>query len=117
MSGKQRYYLGIDDLSRARGTEPSLSFDGDSPEAFAAALQAALRTPVLFERWRALQPDPDDVPAALGATDAAATVTAKASADLRADVQVTTSLPHAILRHRLNLLAGAHWTLRDVKAA
>ena len=116
MSGKQRYYFGIDDVSRARGPEPSLSFGGDSPEAFGAALQAALRSPGLFERWRALQADPDEVPAALGATDASATVTAKPASDLSADVVVTTRLPHAILRHRLNLLAGAHWTLRDVKA-
>ena len=60
MAGNQRYYLSIDDVSRARGPEPSLAFSGDSPEAFGAALQAALRTPALFERWRALQDDPDD---------------------------------------------------------
>ena len=115
--GNQRYYLSIDDVSRARGPVPSLAFDGDSPQAFAAALQAALRSAALFERWRALQDDPDDVPPALAATDATATVTAKPASDLRADVQVTTSLPHAVLRHRLNLLAGSHWSLRDVKAA
>lgn len=112
----QRYYLSVDDVSHARGPEPSLSFSGDSPEAFAAALQDALRTPALFERWRALQEDPDDVSPALAATDAAATVTAKPAADLRADVLVTTQLPHAVLRHRLGLLIGSHWSLRDVKA-
>jgi hypothetical protein len=116
MAGTQRYYFTIDDLSQARGPVAELSFNGASQDAFAAALQSALREPALFERWRAMQDDPDGVDPALGATDAAATVTAKQS-DLRSDVVVTTSLPHAILRHRLNLLAGAHWTLRDVKAA
>jgi hypothetical protein len=116
MAGVQRFYLSIDDLSRARGPIGALSFLGDSPETFAAELQSALRDSALFERWLALQPDPDAVDPALGTTDAAATVTAKQS-DLHADVQVTTRLPHSILRHRLNLLAGAHWTLRDVKAA
>jgi len=116
MAGAQRFYLSIDDLAHARGTIGALSFQGDSPESFAAVLQSALRDSTLFERWRALQPDPDAVDPALGATDPAATVSAK-QADLHADVQVTTRLPHAILRHRLNLLAGAHWTLRDVKAA
>ncbi len=116
MAGNQRYYLSVDDLPRARGPEPSLSFDGDSPDAFAAVLQSALRSPALFERWRALQDDPDAVPPALGASDAAATVTAKPASDLRADVLVTTLLPHAVLRHRLNLLIGPHWSLRDVRA-
>ena len=116
MAGAQRFYLSIDDLAHARGSVGELSFQGDSPESFAAALQSALRDSALFERWRALQADPDAIDPALGATDAAATVSAK-QADLHADVQVTTRLPHAILRHRLNLLAGAHWTLRDVKAA
>ena len=116
MASAQRFFLGIDDLSRARGKDAALSFHGDSPEAFASALQSALREPALFERWRALQADPDAIDPALGATDAAATVAAKQS-DLHADVTVTTRLPHAILRHRLNLLAGSHWTLRDVKSA
>jgi hypothetical protein len=116
MAGVQRFYISIDDLAQARGTVASLSFQGDSPDSFAAELQSALRDAALFERWRALQADPDSVDPALGATDPAATVSAKQS-DLHADVQVTTRLPHAILRHRLNLLAGAHWTLRDVKSA
>ena len=115
MAGMQRFFLGIDDLARARGPIGELSFHGDSPESFAAALQAALRDSSLFERWRALQPDPDAVDPALGATDAVATVSAQQS-DLHIDALVTTRLPHAILRHRLNLLAGSHWTLRDVKA-
>jgi hypothetical protein len=116
MATQQRYYLGIDDLAHARGTVAALSFHGDAPESFAAALQAALREPALWQRWLALQPDPDAVDASLGAVDAAATVTAQ-QRDLHADVVVTTTLPHAILRHRLNLLIGAHWTLRDVKSA
>ena len=114
MAGAQRFFIGIDDLGRARGPNAALSFQGDSADAFAAALQSALREPALFERWRQLQPDPDAVDPGLGATDTTATVTAKKQ-DLHTDVIVVTRLPHAILRHRLNLLVGAHWTLRDVK--
>ena len=112
----QRYYLSIDDLAHARGESAELSFHGDSPDGFAAALQSGLREPSLWQRWLAMQPDPDNVDAALGATDPAATVTARQT-DLHTDVVVTTTLPHAILRHRLGLLIGRHWTLRDVKAA
>jgi hypothetical protein len=117
MAGTQRYYLNVEDFARARGTVPELSFQGDSPEAFGAALLSALREPTLWQRWLAMQPDPDAVDPALGATDPAATVTARLADELHSDVVVTTRLPHAILRHRLNLLVGAHWTLRDVKAA
>lgn len=115
-AGAQRFYFGIDDLARARGPVDSLSFHGDSPDTLATQLQAALREPGLFERWRALQEDPDAIDPSLGATDAAATVTATQS-DLHVDMVVTTRLAHALLKHRLNLLIGAHWTLRDVKSA
>jgi hypothetical protein len=111
----QRYYLSIDDLAHARGQTPSLSFQDESPDVFAAALQEALRQPQSWQRWLAMQPDPDAIDDALGAVDPAATVSAHQS-DLRADVVVTTTLPHSILRHRLNMLIGAHWTLRDVKS-
>ena len=112
----QRYYLGIDDLAKARGQFDELSYHGNSPDSFAALLQSALREPALWRRWRAMQPDPDAVDPALGASDPAATVSA-AQQDLHTDIVVTTSLPHAILKHRLTLLVGAHWSLRDVKTA
>jgi hypothetical protein len=35
--------------------------------------------------------------------------------DLRIVLNVTTSLPSAVLRHRLRLLAGPHWQLREVR--
>lgn len=116
MAGNQRYFLSVDDLAHARGNNADLSFQGDSPETFATTLQAALREPGLWQRWRAMQPDPDAVDPSLGAIDPDATVTARLSDELHTDVVVTSRLPHAILRHRLNLLIGAHWTLRDVKA-
>jgi hypothetical protein len=115
-SGAQRYYLGIDDLRAARGSNEQLSFHGDSPDALASELQDALRTPALFERWRALQEDPDGIDPSLGITDAAAAVSARQS-DLHVDLIVTTKLPHSILKHRLGMLVGSHWTLRDVKSA
>lgn len=113
MSPVQKFFLTVDDLSIARGEVDQLSFNGVSPEAFAASLQSALREPALWQRWRAMQPDPDEVDPATGASDPDAVVSASQS-DLRCNVEVTTRLPHAILRHRLDLLIGRHWKLHDV---
>ena len=112
----QRYMFVIDDLPRARGESSELSFHGDSPESFAALFQQALREPTLWQRWLAMQPDPDAIDQSLGANDPNATVVAHQS-DIHVSVEVRTSLPHAILQHRLMLLVGKHWTLRDVSAA
>ena len=116
MATRQRYFLSVDDLSRARGAIDALSFHDNSPESFGTQLQAALREPTLWNRWRAMQPDPDAVDPGMGASDPTATVSARQS-DLHCDAEVVTVLPHAILKHRLNLLIGPHWHLRDVKAA
>jgi hypothetical protein len=117
MSSKpQRYYLSIGDLALARGEHAELSFHGASPETFGRTLQAALREPTLWQRWKSLQPDPDAVDPSLGASDPDAVVTAEQS-DLHTDIEVVTSLPHSVLKHRLNLLAGREWKLHDVKAA
>ena len=116
MSQAQRYYITIDDLANARGPDPDLAFQGSSPQSFAEALQEALRTPVLFQRWKSLQPDPDDVDRSLEPVDPDAVVTARQD-DLHTDVEVVTSLAHAVLRHRLFILIGAHWQLRDVASA
>ena len=116
MSNAQRYYLTIDDLAHARGPDPDLSFQGSSPHSFAEALQQALRETILFQRWRAKQPEPEDVDESLAPVDADATVSAEQD-DLHTDVEVVTTLPHAILRHRLFILIGQHWKLRDVRTA
>ncbi|MEP6940213.1 MAG: hypothetical protein ABI846_10645 [Rudaea sp.] len=115
-ASRQSFYIGIPDLAVARGKIDALSFTGSSADTLAAELQAALRQPDLWERWKALQPDPDGVDPALGASDPQATVTAQQS-DLHCDAEIVTVLPHALIRHRLGLLIGAHWTLRDVRAA
>lgn len=116
MASRSHFYLSIDDLGRARGPEPSLSYDGAGPNDFAAALQSALRELALFERWRAMQPEPDEVDPGLGATDPAAQVSARV-ADLHTEVDLITSLPMSIVRHRMNLLIGPTWKLRDMRAA
>lgn len=113
-SASLHYYLGIDDLSAARGKDPDLAFEGLSPEALATTLGEALRGPALFERWRGKQEDPDAVDRALAVTDPEATVEAR-QADLKVDLDVCTGLPMRVLRHRLELLIGKHWTLRDVR--
>lgn len=115
MAGRSHFYLSIDDLAHARGPIPSLSYDGAGPNDFADALREALATPVLFERWRAMQDEPDDVDLALAATDPDVQVTAQV-ADLRTDVDLITSLPMSVVRNRLNVLIGSTWKLRDMRA-
>ncbi|TWI05926.1 hypothetical protein IP90_00188 [Luteimonas cucumeris] len=110
-----RYYISLPDPQKARGGTP-LSFTSHGAEGFAQELQDALRSDGLFERWRATQDDPDNVDAALGATDPAATVIGKQD-DLHIDLIATTSIPGAVFKHRLRLLAGSAWELRDVSAA
>lgn len=111
-----RYFLSIPDADRARGSDADLSFTAVSAEGFAAQLQDALRSDALFERWRAKQPDPDEVDPSLGATDPSASVTGE-QRDLRQDLTVVTVLSGTVLKHRLRLLAGNGWELRDVTAA
>ena len=116
MSQAQRYYLTIKDLAHARGPDPDLAFQGSSPHSFADALQEALRHPVLFQRWKAKQPDPDEIDDSLAPVDPDASVTAEQD-DLHTDVEVVTTLAHSVLRHRLFILIGPNWQLRDVAAA
>jgi len=111
-----RYYITLPDLARARGSDPNLAFTAHGAEEFAAQLEEALRNDTLFERWRALQEDPDGVDPAFGATDPAATVHGQQD-DLHVDLVVTSSIPGNVLKHRLRLLAGSGWELRDVTAA
>ena len=121
----QRYFISIENLPKARGESHELSFHGGSPESFASLLEESLRTPSLWQRWKSMQPDPDEVDPALVqhnrrlmdyVSDPAASVKAEQH-DLHTDVQVVTSLPHVILKHRLTLLIGKNWTLRDVGKA
>ena len=116
MTHRTHYYLQIKDLKHARGAEAALSYDGAGPNDFAAALQEALRSPLLFQRWRAMQPDPDSVDERLGATDQLAAVSAK-FVDLHTEVEVISHLPMSIIRQRLNWLIGTSWQLHDVRPA
>lgn len=110
-----RYYLTLPDPKAARGSDANTSFSAHGAAEFASELEQALRSTALFERWRGQQKDPDDVDQALAAVDPAASVTGEQN-DLRIDLVATTSLPASILRHRLRLLAGDGWQLRDVAA-
>jgi hypothetical protein len=116
MTNRSRYYIQIKDLAHARGAQAELSYDGAGPNDFAAALQEALRSPLLFQRWRALQADPDGVDERLGVTDQLASVSAKA-VDLHTEVELLSDLPMSILRQRLNWLIGNSWQLHDVRPA
>lgn len=111
-----RYYISLNNPSSARGSDPAFSFRAHGAEEFAAELQHALSGAGFFERWRRAQPEPDEVDPSLGASDPAATVTGQQS-DLQINLVVVTSLPGNILKHRMRLLAGSAWELRDVSSA
>jgi len=113
---RNHYYLSIADLAHASGPDPRFAYAGAGPNDFAAELQRSLRDDSLFDRWRAAQPDPDAVDTSLGATDPAATVSAQV-ADLHTEVDLITELPMSVVRHRLFLLIGGAWKLRDMRAA
>jgi hypothetical protein len=111
-----RYYLRLPEPAKARGTDPRLSFASASADGLAEELQAALRTPALFERWCATLDDPEGVDPGLGRVDPQARVQGEQD-DLGVVLIATTTLPGSLLSQRMRWLAGPHWQLRDVGAA
>lgn len=108
------YSISLPDPALARGGDATVSFSAHGAEAFAEQLQAALADPAWFERWRALQPDPDEVDPSMGVTDPGARVSGEQK-DLRINLVAVTTIPGDILRHRMHVLAGSHWELRNVR--
>jgi hypothetical protein len=109
------FHLRLPDPAKARGSDPALSFSAHGADGFAAELQQALATPALFERWRAMQDEPDEVDPELAEIDPQADVEGE-QADLSILLRVRTRLGSRVLRQRLRWLAGNHWELRDVRA-
>jgi hypothetical protein len=109
-----RYYVHIDDLSLARGSDPKFAWTGNSPQDLAQTLERALREPEFILRWRDAQGTPEDVSPAWLVVDPEAGVSIEARAH-RVEMQIVTKLLHRLWAQRLNLLIGAHWTLGDVK--
>ncbi|PNS08948.1 hypothetical protein [Solilutibacter silvestris] len=110
-----RFYLTLPDPELARGKN-GFGFHSHGAAGFAQELQDALRNNTLFKKWRNQQDDPDAIDPMMGATDPDATVTGE-QRDLHIDLVATTVLKGDVLKHRLSLLAGSHWQLRDVTAA
>ena len=109
-----RFFISLPDPDAVRTAGP-FAFRSRGAEGIADELRAALRTDTLFQRWRATQEDPDAVDPAMGATDPDAAVTGKQN-DLHVELVVISSISSSVLRHRLRLLAGHAWQLRDVTA-
>jgi len=109
-----QYYISLPDPEKARGAEPDLSFKAHSAAGFAEELQDALRSTALFERWRARQSDPDAVEPRWAAVDPTASVEGKQD-DLRINLVVITQISGDVFKHRMRLLAGHHWELREVR--
>lgn len=112
---RNHYFITLPEPEKARGGN-GLGFTSHGADGFAEELQSALRTGGLFQKWLATQDDPDDVDPKLAATDPAAEVSGKLD-DLHIDLHVVTDIGGDVLKHRLRLLAGSHWELRDVRAA
>ena len=110
-----RYFIAIPDPAAARGAG-DFAFRAHGADAFAQELQDALRGDRLFERWRATQDEPDEVDPLLGATDPSAVVGAT-QREQRIELVATTTLRGDVFKHRMRLLAGNAWELRDVRAA
>jgi len=108
-----RFHIRIADLNTAHGTDAQFAWQGNSPQHLASTIAAVLTDVFFAQHWRAAQAEPDEVEAGLLAVDSGATVTTEERAQ-QVDLVVTTTLPHRVLSHRLNLLLGPHWTLRDV---
>ena len=108
------YSISLPDPAQARGNDPAVSFTAHGAQAFAEQLQAALADPAWFERWRSLQPDPDEVDLSMGVTDPDAQVTGVQD-DLRINLVAVTTIHGDILKHRMHVLAGSHWELRNVR--
>lgn len=110
-----RYYITLPNPQVARGTDPELSFSAHGSEQFAEQLQAALSRLSFFERWKQTQMDPDGIDPALAMIDPDARVSGSQQ-DLQIDLVVDTSLPGAVLKQRMDLLAGNTWALTDITA-
>lgn len=109
-----RYFIAIPDPAAARAAG-GFAFTAQGAEAFALELQEALRNDRLFQRWLAAQDAPDEVDPLLAATDPAATVSGT-QRETRVELVATTSLRGDVFKHRMRLLAGNAWELRDVRA-
>lgn len=110
-----RFYITLPDPDLARGKN-GFGFHSHGATGFAQELQDALRGDTLYQKWRNQLDDPDSVDPMLGAVDPAATVTGE-QRDLHIDLVATTVLKGEVMKHRMSLLAGSHWQLRDVTAA
>ena len=108
------YTIALPDPAQARGSNPALAFTAHGAAEFASQLQRALRSEALFQAWCGTQEEPEDVDPLLGATDINASVQGTQDG-LRILLHITTALPSTVLKHRLQLLAGSHWELRDVR--
>ena len=109
-----RYFIAIPDPAAARAAG-EYAFTALGADALARELEEALRTERLFERWRGAQDEPDEVDPKLAATDPAARVEGT-QREQRVELVATTTLPGDVFKHRMRLLAGAAWELRDVRA-
>ena len=107
------YDIRLPDTSKL-GQAGQFALAARGPEGIAEELQDALRGTALFERWRQTQEEPDEVDPAMGVVDPQATVSGR-QRNLGVDLVVETTMPGEIMRHRLGLLAGGAWELRNVR--
>lgn len=110
-----RFFISLPDPDAVHAAGP-FAFRSRGAQGIADELRHALHTDALFQRWRGTQEDPDAVDPAFGATDPSATVVGSQN-DLHIELVIVSALSSSVLRHRMRLLAGHAWQLRDVTAA
>ena len=110
-----KFFISLPNPELARGNNPELSFSAHGAEALAEQLQNALSNPAYSQAWLSSlhEDDAEHIDAQLLAIDADAKVSG-AQKDLGIDLIVDTKLNGSAFKHRLRLLAGSHWLLKDV---
>ena len=100
-----RYYIRLTDPANARGSDAELAFKSGGAEGFASELEDALRTSVLFDRWKAKQEEPDEVDQSLAAVDLNSTVTATMAGQIVMEGFLNIRLPAWLRRLVTRVLA------------
>ena len=111
-----RYYISLKDPEKARGNDPAFSFSAQRRRRIrrATAGSVARRRPVPALARCATGSRSGGC--SLGAIDPGATVKGEQH-NLQIDLIVVTTIPGSVFKHRLRLLAGNAWELRDVSTA
>ncbi len=111
-----KFYISLPEPEHARGALPALSFSAHGADAFAEQLRHALADRAYPQAWLATldEDDAEHVDPALLAVDAEARVSGSQKG-LAIELVADSRINGSAFKHRMRLLAGSHWQLRDVR--